>query len=108
MRDDVLVDGVDVRDWSLESLRSQISTIEQDVFLFSRTLAANVAFGCARAQDAIEEAAREAQAHDFIMSFKDGYDTEVGERGGDALGGQAPAHRHRPRVSDKPTDPDPG
>jgi len=85
----VLVDGVDVRDWSLESLRSQISTIEQDVFLFSRTLAANVAFGCAGAtQDAIEEAAREAQAHDFIMSFKDGYDTEVGERGVTLSGGQ--------------------
>ena len=45
----MLVDGVDVRDWSLESLRSQISTIEQDVFLFSRTLAENIAFGCADA-----------------------------------------------------------
>jgi ATP-binding cassette subfamily B protein len=85
----VLVDGVDVRDWSLESLRSQISTIEQDVFLFSRTLAENVAFGCADAdQEAIERAAREAQAHEFITSFADGYETEVGERGVTLSGGQ--------------------
>jgi len=85
----VLVDGVDVRDWSLESLRSQISTIEQDVFLFSRTLRENIAFGYADAsQDAIEQAAREAQAHEFITSFQDGYDTEVGERGVTLSGGQ--------------------
>jgi ATP-binding cassette subfamily B protein len=85
----VLVDGVDVCDWSLESLRSQISTIEQDVFLFSRTLAENIAFGCADAsQEAIEQAAREAQAHEFITSFSDGYDTEVGERGVTLSGGE--------------------
>jgi len=85
----VLVDGVDVRDWSLESLRSQISTIEQDVFLFSRTLAENIAFGYADAsQEAIEQAAREAQAHEFITSFSDGYDTEIGERGVTLSGGQ--------------------
>jgi ATP-binding cassette subfamily B protein len=85
----VLVDGVDVRDWSLESLRSQISTIEQDVFLFSRTLAENVAFGCADAdQEAIERATHEAQAHEFITDFSDGYDTEVGERGVTLSGGQ--------------------
>jgi len=85
----VLVDGVDVRDWSLESLRSQISTIEQDVFLFSRTLAENIAFGCANASpEAIEQAAREAQAHEFITSFSDGYDTEIGERGVTLSGGQ--------------------
>ena len=85
----VLVDGVDVRDWQLESLRSQISTIEQDVFLFSRTIAENIAFGCANAnQAAIEEAAREAQAHDFIMDFNAGYETEVGERGVTLSGGQ--------------------
>jgi ATP-binding cassette subfamily B protein len=85
----VLVDGVDVRDWSLESLRSQISTIEQDVFLFSRSLAENIAFGCAGAdQEEIERAAREAQAHEFITSFGDGYDTEIGERGVTLSGGQ--------------------
>lgn len=85
----VLIDGTDVRDWNLESLRSQISTIEQDIFLFSLTLAENIAFGCPDAdQAAIERAAREAQAHDFIMSFADGYQTEVGERGVTLSGGQ--------------------
>ncbi|MCA9974845.1 MAG: ATP-binding cassette domain-containing protein, partial [Anaerolineales bacterium] len=85
----VLIDGIDVRDWNLESLRSQISTIEQDVFLFSRTLAENIAFGQAAAtREEIEAAAQEAQAHDFIMSFKDGYETEVGERGVMLSGGQ--------------------
>jgi ATP-binding cassette subfamily B protein len=85
----VLVDGVDVRDWNMESLRSQISTIEQDVFLFSRTLAENIAFGVPDAtQEQIEQAAREAQAHDFIMSFEEGYETEVGERGVTLSGGQ--------------------
>jgi ATP-binding cassette subfamily B protein len=85
----VLVDGADVRDWSMESLRSQISTIEQDVFLFSRTLAENIAFGYNDAdQESIERAAREAQAHEFITGFGDGYDTEVGERGVTLSGGQ--------------------
>ena len=86
----VLIDGVDVRDWSLQSLRSQISTIEQDIFLFSRTIAENIAFGAAgaasRAQ--IEQAAREAQAHEFILGFPDGYDTVIGERGVTLSGGQ--------------------
>lgn len=85
----VLVDGVDVRDWSLESLRSQISIIEQDIFLFSRTVAENIAFGLPGAtQEQIEQAARDAQAHDFIMNFKDGYQTVVGERGVTLSGGQ--------------------
>jgi ATP-binding cassette subfamily B protein len=85
----VLVDGVDVRDWSLESLRSQVSSIEQDVFLFSRTLGENIAFGLSDANDdVIEHAAEEAQAHDFITSFQDGYETEVGERGVTLSGGQ--------------------
>jgi ATP-binding cassette subfamily B protein len=85
----ILIDGHDVRDWSLESLRSQISTIEQDVFLFSRTLAENIAFGVPDATQAeIEQAAKEAQAHDFILSFNEGYNTEVGERGVTLSGGQ--------------------
>ncbi len=85
----VLVDGVDVRDWNLESLRSQISTIEQDVFLFSRSLAENIAFGCAAAdQEAIEAAAQAAQAHQFITTFPEGYQTEIGERGVTLSGGQ--------------------
>ncbi len=85
----VLVDGVDVREWQLESLRSQLSTIEQDVFLFSRTIGENIAFGCADAtQEEIEQAAREAQAHDFIVGFNEGYETEIGERGVMLSGGQ--------------------
>jgi len=85
----VLVDGTDVRDWSLESLRSQISTIEQDPFLFSRSLAENIAFGCRDASEAqIEHAARAAQADEFIATFREGYGTEVGERGVTLSGGQ--------------------
>jgi ATP-binding cassette subfamily B protein len=86
----ILIDGVDVRDWSMATLRSQISTIEQDVFLFSRSIRENIAFGLgSRAtEDAIVQAAKDAQAHDFIMSFKDGYDTVIGERGVTLSGGQ--------------------
>ncbi len=86
----VLIDGVDVREWSIQSLRSQISTIEQDIFLFSRTLAENIAFGCPgqATQGQIEQAAQEARAHDFILQFPQGYDTVVGERGVTLSGGQ--------------------
>jgi ATP-binding cassette subfamily B protein len=85
----VLIDGVDVRTWSLDALRSQIGKIEQDIFLFSRSIAENIAFGKPGAsREQIEQAARAAQAHDFIMSFADGYDTIVGERGTTLSGGQ--------------------
>ena len=85
----VLVDGMDVRDWQLEALRQQVSIIEQDIFLFSRKIKENIAFGY---QDATDEqiiaAAKAAQAHEFIMEFKDGYDTVIGERGVTLSGGQ--------------------
>ncbi len=85
----VLVDGVDVRDWELATLRRQISIIEQDIFLFSRTVAENIAFGCPEAtREEIIEAAKAAQAHDFIMTFANGYDTIIGERGATLSGGQ--------------------
>ena len=85
----VFVDGIDVRNWNLAALRRQISTIEQDIFLFSRTVAENIAFGCPGATQAqIEEAAHAAQAHEFIAGFKDGYATVVGERGVTLSGGQ--------------------
>jgi ATP-binding cassette, subfamily B, bacterial len=85
----VTVDGVDVRNWYLESLRSQISIIEQDVFLFSKSIAENIAFGKQdAAMEEIIEAAQEAQAHEFIMTFEKGYDTIIGERGTTLSGGQ--------------------
>jgi ATP-binding cassette subfamily B protein len=85
----VLIDGVDVREWALDSLRSQISVIEQDIFLFSRTIAENIAFGVPDATQAdVERAAKAAQAHDFIMAFESGYETKVGERGVTLSGGQ--------------------
>ena len=86
----VLIDGVDVREWNMASLRSQISTIEQDVFLFTRSIRDNIAFGVSKGvgQPEIEACAREAQAHDFVTAFDKGYDTEVGERGMTLSGGQ--------------------
>jgi len=86
---EVLVDGVDVRDWNLAALRSQVSMIEQDVFLFSRTVSENIAFGKPGAtKEEIKSAARSAQADDFIQSFDKGYETVVGERGVTLSGGQ--------------------
>jgi ATP-binding cassette subfamily B protein len=85
----VLVDGLDVREWNLASLRSQISIIEQEVFLFSRSIAENIAFGMPGASQAqIEEAARLAQAHEFIMEMPQGYETVIGQRGVTLSGGQ--------------------
>jgi len=85
----VLVDGVDVRDWNLAALRSQISMIEQDIFLFSRSVSDNIAFGRPEStQRQIEMAAEFAQADDFIQTFDKGYGTVVGERGVTLSGGQ--------------------
>jgi ATP-binding cassette, subfamily B, bacterial len=86
----ITLDGVDVREWNLESLRPQISVIEQDVFLFSRSIADNIAFGLgdAATPETIEQAALAAQADGFIRGFADGYDTVIGERGMTLSGGQ--------------------
>ncbi|MEO8611345.1 MAG: ABC transporter ATP-binding protein [Chloroflexota bacterium] len=85
----VLIDDVDVREWSLASLRSQISIIEQDIFLLSRSIADNIRFGKLEAtHEEVEEAAKKAQAHEFIMSFPEGYNTVVGQRGVTLSGGQ--------------------
>jgi len=85
----VKIDGIDAKDWNLESLRSQIAFIEQDVFLFSRTIRENIAFGREDAtEEEIRQAAQLAQAHEFICSLKDGYDTVVGDRGVTLSGGQ--------------------
>ncbi len=86
----IQIDGVDVRDWNLDSLRSQISTIEQDIVLFSRPVAENIAFGLGQqaSREAIEAAAADAQAAEFIAELEDGYDTVIGERGVTLSGGQ--------------------
>ena len=86
----VTIDGVDVRDWRLDALRARIATIEQEPFLFSRPIAENIAFGLGPRVDraAVERAARDAWAHDFIAAFKDGYETVVGERGVTLSAGQ--------------------
>jgi ATP-binding cassette subfamily B protein len=86
----ILVDGIDVREWNLAALRSQISTIEQDIFLFSRAIDENIGFGMGQQADAVAivEAAKAAQAHDFVQGFADGYKTVVGERGVTLSGGQ--------------------
>src|SRR5258708_2270545 len=85
----VLVDGVDVREWNLASLRSQISMIEQDIFLFSRSISDNIAFGNPGAtRDQVLYASNSAQAHEFIETFDQKYDTVIGERGVTLSGGQ--------------------
>ncbi len=85
----ILIDGVDARDWNLAALRSQISIIEQEIFLFSRSITENIRFGRPDATQAeVEDAARKAQAHDFVMRLPDGYDTVIGQRGVTLSGGQ--------------------
>jgi ATP-binding cassette subfamily B protein len=86
----ILIDGVDVREWNLTSLRSQISTIEQDIVLFSRPVAENIAFSLGQRVEmkAIERAAHDAQADGFIRALPEGYETTIGERGVTLSGGQ--------------------
>ena len=85
----VLIDGVDLRAWKLDALRSQISIIEQDIFLFSKSIYDNIAFGKPGAtREEVIEAAKSAQAHEFIMDLENGYDTIIGERGTTLSGGQ--------------------
>ncbi len=85
----VTIDGIDVRDATLESLRRNVGMVQQDVFLFAETVRENIAYGREDApMDLIVQAARVAQLHDFIDSQPDGYDTAVGERGTTLSGGQ--------------------
>ena len=85
----VLVDGVDVRDLQRRSLRREIGVISQDPFLFSASIRDNIALGMPDApQEAVEAAARAAQAHDFVLELPHGYDTVIGERGITLSGGQ--------------------
>jgi len=85
----VLVDGVDVRDWNLEALRRRVSIIEQDIFLFSRSIEDNIKFGAQYASHVdIKNAAKQAQADEFILGFNKGFETVIGERGVTLSGGQ--------------------
>jgi len=86
---EILVDGVNIKDYSLHSLREQISIVTQEPILFNDTIAGNIALGMDNAADAdIEEAAKVANAHDFIMKKEKGYDTNIGDRGGKLSGGE--------------------
>ncbi len=85
----ILIDGQDVRDVTLASLRSQVSIVSQDITLFDDTIAANIALGRLGATQAeIRAAAEAAAAHDFIMAQPQGYETVIGDRGGRLSGGQ--------------------
>ena len=85
----ILIDGHDLREYKLDSLRRQISIVLQDSVLFATTIRENIAYGCLGASEAeIQMAARLANAHEFIMALPQGYDTVVGERGATLSGGQ--------------------
>ena len=106
----ILIDGQDIRHVTLKSLRQDIGIVQQDVYLFSGTVAQNIAYGKPGAtREEIMEAARLAGAEKFILALKDGFDTYVGERGVKLSGGQKqriaiarvflkePAHPHSGR-----------
>ena len=83
------INGQNIKDMSLESLRRHIALVSQDVFIFDDTVARNIAYGLdGIAQDKIEEAAKEAAIHDFIMTLPEGYNTQLGEHGTRLSGGQ--------------------
>ncbi len=85
----ITIDGADIRNVSLESLRRNIGIVQQDVFLFTTSIRENISYGNVEAtQEMIERAAKVAQMHDFILSLPNGYDTHVGERGSTLSGGQ--------------------
>lgn len=85
----ILVDGMDIRDIKLDDLRNNIGIVQQDVYLFAGTIMDNIRYGKPEASDEeVIRAARRANAHEFIMSFPDGYDTDIGQRGVKLSGGQ--------------------
>ncbi|MBO5160380.1 MAG: ABC transporter ATP-binding protein [Lachnospiraceae bacterium] len=85
----ILIDGEDIRKYTLKSLRGNIGVVQQDVYLFSGTIRENILYGKLDAtEEEVIEAAKKAEAHEFIMNLKDGYDTYVGERGVKLSGGQ--------------------
>jgi ATP-binding cassette subfamily B protein len=101
----ILVDGIDIRDYDVKFLRRQIGLVLQEPYLFHGTIADNIRYGNPEASDAeVMRAARAANAHDFVVGFPDGYDTMVGERGQSLSGGErqrisiARAILHNPRI----------
>ncbi|TXT66308.1 MAG: putative multidrug export ATP-binding/permease protein [Promethearchaeota archaeon] len=84
----ILIDGIDIREYSLQSLRSQISYIEQDLFLFSDTVFYNITFGRTSSLEEVKRVAKQAQADQFISELPEGYNSEIGERGVTLSGGQ--------------------
>jgi ATP-binding cassette subfamily B protein len=84
----ILIDGIDARNISLESLRDQIAYIEQDIFIFSDSIFDNISFGRNSSKEEVISVAQEAQAHEFVERLPDKYDTEVGERGVQLSGGE--------------------
>ena len=86
----ILLDGIELKDYSREYLRGQIGTVEQEPFLFSRSIRENIAYGVGRdlPMEEIEQAAKAAAVHDVILTFPDGYNTLVGEKGVTLSGGQ--------------------
>lgn len=85
----IMIDGEDIRKYTLKSLRSNIGVVQQDVYLFSGTIRENILYGRLDAtEEEVIEAAKKAEAHEFILNLKDGYDTYVGERGVKLSGGQ--------------------
>ena len=85
----ILFDGIDLRSCTVRSLRSQIGLVSQEVILFNGSVRENIRMGCLEASDEeVEAAAKSAEIHDFILTLPQGYDTPVGERGGQLSGGQ--------------------
>ena len=85
----ITLDGVDIKEITLDSLRKNIGIVSQDIFLFDGTVRENIAYGRSDVtEDEITEAAKRANIHDFIMTLENGYDTEIGERGVKLSGGQ--------------------
>jgi ATP-binding cassette subfamily B protein len=84
----VEVDGRDVREYTLRSLRGAVGYVSQEPFLFTGTIRENIAYGMEATDEEIEEVARRANAHDFVTDLEDGYETEVGQRGDKLSGGQ--------------------
>lgn len=105
----VLIDGHDIKGVTIQSLRSQIGIVQQDVYLFSGTVFENIAYGKPGASlEEVEEAAKNADAHGFITALPQGYDTYVGGAGSQTVRRSKAACQHRSSLPEEPSDPDPG